>query len=521
MKRSHFRILFLLVFAITTLQCNREYEVVFKGGTIYDGTGEAPYQADIGMKDGMIQTIGKIKVGGARVIDATGLYISPGFIDMHTHCDWGLVQPGLSDARNYLTQGVTTVVSGNCGSGTYKVEEYFSKLDSIGTGPNVVHLVGHGTVRRAVMGSEDRAPTREELEEMKELLAKGMKGGAAGMSTGLFYAPGSYAETDEVIELSTVLKAHHGIYASHIRDEGSFTTGLLSSIEEAIVIGEKADIPVQISHLKALGKPVWGLSDEVTDLIEDARAKGIEVWADQYPYTASNTGLSAAVLPRWVQAGGKTSERLMDPELLPGIKEEMARNIENRGGPESLLIVSYARDTTINGKNLAEIGELLGMPVVETAIHLLLNGGSGIFSFNMNESDVLHFMQKEYVMTSSDGHVHQLGQGMPHPRNFGAFTRKIRKYVLEDEIIPMEQAIRAATALPAQMLGLKDRGMVREGYVADLVVFDPLTIRDKSTFEDPHQYSEGIDYLFISGIPVIDGGEYTGKLAGKTLRLNQ
>lgn len=521
MYKTHYRILLLFLLAMISLQCSREYEVVLKGGTIYDGTGEAPYQADIGIEGGMIQTIGKIRGGGARVIDATGLYISPGFIDMHTHCDRGLTTPGLSAALNYLTQGVTTVVSGNCGSGTYKVEEYFNTMDSIGTGPNVVHLVGHGTVRRAVLGSENRAPTMDEMEEMKELLATGMKGGAAGMSTGLFYAPGSYAETDEVIELGKVLKAHQGIYASHIRDEGQFTVGLISSIEEAISIGEEAGVPVQISHLKALGKPVWGLSDEVTDLIEDARARGVDVWADQYPYPASNTGFSAAVLPRWVQAGGKTSARLTDPELLPQIKEEMARNIENRGGPESLLLISYSADSSFNGKTLAEISTLIGKPIVETAIYLLLNGGSGVISFNMNESDVLHFMQKDYVMTSSDGHVHELGEGMPHPRNFGAFTRKIRKYVLEDEIISMEQAIRAATALPAQMLGLADRGMVSEGYVADMVVFDPLKIRDKSTFQDPHHYSEGIVYLFISGIPVIDEGKYTGKLAGRTLRFNQ
>lgn len=521
MKKRQTPILFLLVIAFSTLHCSREYDVVISRGTIYDGSGNAPFNADIGITDGIIRAIGTIKPGKSKVIDATGLYISPGFIDMHTHCDRGLMHPGMSDAQNYLKQGVTTVVTGNCGGGTYRVKEYFDLLDSIGIGPNVVHLIGHGTVRNTVMGQENRAPSGEEMEKMKELFAMGMKGGAAGFSTGLFYAPGSFAETAEIIEFGKEVKSFHGIYASHIRDEGNFTVGLIASIEEAIAIGETAGIPVQISHLKALGKPVWGLSDEVTDIIEKARDRGVNVWADQYPYTASNTGFSAAVLPRWVQAGGKTKVRLMDPDLLPRIREEMARNIENRGGPESLLIISYAEDDTFNGKNLAEISELLGKPVVETAIHIILNGSSGVISFNMNESDVIHFMKKDYVMTSSDGHVQPLGEGMPHPRNFGAFTRKIRKYVFDDKVITMEHAIRAATSQPAKMLGLADRGMIQVGFIADLVLFDPYKIRDKATFTDPNHYSEGIVFLLVNGELVIESGEYNGKLAGKTLRMNQ
>jgi N-acyl-D-aspartate/D-glutamate deacylase len=374
MKNGRKQILFLIIIAFISFQCSRDYEVIISGGTIYDGSGGAPFIADIGIADGIIQAIGKIKPGNSKVIDASGLIISPGFIDRHTHCDPGLRKPEMADAQNYLKQGVTTVVTGNCGSGTYQVMEFFDHLDSIGIGPNVVHLIGHGTVRHTVMGQEDRAPNAQELEQMKELFAIGMQGGAAGFSTGLFYAPGSYAETSEIIELGREVKEYQGIYASHIRDEGKFTTGLIASIEEAIAIGEKAEISVQISHLKALGKPVWGLSDEVTTLIEDARGRGVDVWADQYPYGASYTGFSEAVLPRWVQADGATKARLKDPELLPRIREEMARNIENRGGPESLLLISYSRDSTYNGKTLAEISELRGTPVVETAIHIMLNG---------------------------------------------------------------------------------------------------------------------------------------------------
>ena len=512
--------LFLSVLACSALQCSTEYELVISGGTIYNGSGDAPFMADIGITDGIIQAIGRIDTGKSEVIDATGLYISPGFIDMHTHCENGLTKTGMSAAQNYLKQGVTTVVTGNCGSGTYRVAEYFNHLDSIGIGPNVVHLVGHGTIRNTVMGQENRAPSDDEMEQMKKLIAMGMKGGAVGLSTGLFYAPGSYAETSEIIELGKEVSTFQGIYATHIRDEGSFTTGLIPSIEEAISIGEAAGIPVQISHLKALGKPVWGLSDVVTGMIEDARDRGIIVMADQYPYIASNTSFSAAVLPRWVQAGGAAETRLTDPDLLPGIRKEIARNIENRGGPESLVLISYSRDSTFNGKNLAEISELLGQDVVETAINLILNGGSSVISFNMNESDVLHFMQKDYVMTSSDGHVVLPGEGMPHPRNYGAFTRKIRKYVLDDQIVTMEHAIRAATSLPAEMLGLTDRGKIKKGFAADLVVFDPQNIRDKATFTDPHHYSEGIVFLFVNGEAVIEHGEYNGKLAGKTLRMN-
>jgi N-acyl-D-amino-acid deacylase len=521
MKRIFKRFTLLLLLTMATLQCSRRYDLVISGGTIYDGSGEAPFKADIGITDGVIRHIGRIRTGRTEVIDATGLFLSPGFIDMHTHCDGGLRKPGMSAAQNYLMQGVTTVVTGNCGSGTYRVAEYFDRLDSIGIGPNVVHLVGHGTLRGKVMGQEDRAPAADEMKEMKELLNLGMKQGAAGMSTGLFYAPGSYAKTGEIIELVQELKAYRGIYASHIRDEGSFTTGLIASVEEAIAIGEAAGIPVQISHIKALGKPVWGLSGEVTSMIASARGRGVKVMADQYPYTASNTGLSAAVLPRWVQAGGSSAVRLTDPELLPGIREEMAVNIEKRGGPGSLVIISYARDSSYNGKSLAEISELQGKPVVETAIDLILNGGSGVISYNMDESDVLHFMRQDYVMTCSDGHVQPLNEGMPHPRNFGAFTRKIRKYVLEDEIITMEMAIRAATSLPAEMLGLKNRGRIAQGCAADLVLFDPHTIRDRATFTDPHHYSEGIIYLLVNGEPVIERGIYNGKLAGRTLRMNQ
>ncbi len=514
-------ILFLGCVFSLFVQCSTDYDLVIKDGTIYDGSGQASYVADIGITNGIIQEIGSIKPGKSEVIDATGLYVSPGFIDMHTHCDGGLIQPGMSAAKNYLTQGVTTVVTGNCGNGTYRVEEFFHRLDSLGIGPNVVHLVGHNTVRRAVMGEDNRAPEPEELEMMKAMIANGMRQGAAGFSTGLFYAPGSFSETSEIIEIAKTVKDLNGIYASHIRDESNYTVGLIASIEEAIAIGETADIPVQISHIKALGKPVWGLSDEVCNIIENARDRGVIVMADQYPYTASSTSLAAAVIPRRLQAEGAMESRLTDPDLLPGIREEIAGNIDRRGGSESLVITSFRENHAFDGKSLAEISELIGKSVEETAIHLVLKGDPAIISFNMSEQDVNYFMQKDYIMTSSDGHIQVMGEGMPHPRSYGTFTRKIRKYVIEDQLITMEHAIRAATTLPANMLGLTNRGKIDTGCVADLIVFDPETIRDRATFANPHQYSEGIMYLLVNGRIAINDGEYNGTLAGQTLRMNK
>ena len=513
------RLIVLGLIALVVAGCSSPYDVVIANGTIYDGSGRKSYVADIGITNGIIQTIGDIRAPAGSTIDAEGMFVAPGFIDIHTHCESGLQSEKGKHAKNYLMQGVTTVVTGNCGGGTYRVEEFFGKLESQGIGPNVIHLVGHGTVRGSVMGQEAREPTVEELEQMKRLLEQGMADGAAGLSTGLFYAPGSFAKTDEIIELAKVAKRHNGIYATHVRDESNYNIGLKKAIEEAIAVGEQADIKVEISHIKALGKPVWGLAAEVCDIIEEARTRGIRVYADQYPYMASSTGLSAAVIPRWVQAGGQTKSRLEDPELLPKIKKEIAANIDRRGGPESLLIVSFPKNRNFDRKNLLEISRMLEMPVVETAIYLILDGSPGIISFNMQESDLAYFMKRPYVMTGSDGSVQIPDQSFPHPRSYGTFTRKIRKFVRENEWITMEQAIRAATSLPAEVLGLADRGILRRGFAADVVVFDPENITDKATYDSPHRYSEGVRYLLIGGEIVIDGGIYDGKLAGKPIRM--
>jgi N-acyl-D-amino-acid deacylase len=494
------------------------YDLVIKGGVIIDGTGAKGYVADVAIQNGTIAALGKIDAAqGKQVIDAAGLVVAPGFIDIHTHGDGGILREESKGARNYVGQGVTTLITGNCGSGTFQVAEYFARIRKQGAGVNIVHLVGHGAVRSAVMKSADRAPTAAELEQMKNLVEKAMREGARGMSSGLFYAPGSFAKADEVAELAKVAGRYGGFYASHIRDESNYTTGLKASIAEAIEIGEKAGVPVQISHIKALGKPVWGQAPEVCRLIETAQARGVKVRADQYPYSASSTSMTAATLPRWVEGDGKTRERLADEKLLPQIKKEIAENIERRGGADTLMICAMRGKPEWVGKNLMEVGKILGKTPVDAAIEIALLGGASVISFNMSESDIEYFMKKPYVMTGSDGDVIQYGQGLPHPRSYGTFARKLRRYVIDRKILSMEQAIHAATGLPAEAIGCKDRGLIKPGYAADLVLFDPATLTDRASYTQPHQYAEGIRYVLVNGKLEIEKGQFTEALGGKPL----
>ncbi len=520
MKRNLLIILCLVV--VLFFQCTTaHFDIIITNGTVYDGTGNAPVRTDIGITAGHIAAMGgKLSKKGATVIDAGNLIVAPGFIDIHTHCDSRILKDSMNTVKNFLTQGVTTVVTGNCGSGRYDVGKFFHQLDSAGTGPNIVHLIGHGRIRNKVMGNEDREPTPAELGEMKKMVAEGMKEGAAGISTGLFYTPGVYSSTSELAELARVVKEYDGFYATHMRDESNYTIGLEEAVKEAITIGEQTGIRVEISHLKALGKPVWGISGKIGTLIEEARNRGVHVFADQYPYNASSTGLSSAIVPAWAQAGRQMKQRLTDPQLLPRIRKEMVGNIDRRGGPESMVIISYPNDHRFEGKNLAEISAIIQKPVVETAIFLIVDGDPGMVSFNMNDSDVVNFMKKDYVMTCSDGSIEVPGDGIPHPRSYGTFPRKIRKYVLDEKIISMEQAIRAATSMPAEMTGLNDRGALKVGNIADIVLFDPKTIRETATFTDPHQYSTGVEYVLVNGDIVIEKGEYNGKLSGEAIRLN-
>lgn len=513
-------ILYLIILLFWQCQTNH-FDIIIVNGTVYDGTGSIPFKADIGITANSIAVIGKnTSKRRATVINADNLIVAPGFIDIHTHCDDKILTEGMNSVKNYLTQGVTTLVTGNCGSGTYEVDKFFHQVDSAGTGVNIVHLVGHNKIRSKVMGMDNRVPTATELEEMKKLVTIGMEGGAAGISNGLFYTPCTYSSTGEVIELAKVAKAYNGFYATHIRDESNYSVGLEEAVKEAISVGEQTGIRVEISHIKALGNSVWGMSPKICSLIEEARKRGIKIFADQYPYNASNTGLSAAVVPAWVHADGNLKQYLTDKHLLPRISKEIADNIDRRGGPESLVIISYPNDHRFDGKNLSEISQIIRKPVVETAIFLILDNNPSVVSFNMHDSDIVNFMQKEYVITCSDGNIEVPGDNFPHPRSYGTFTRKIRKYVIDEKILSMQQAIKAATSMPANMIGLKDRGYLKTGFKADIVIFDPETIRDNATYGEPHQYSTGIEYLIVNGDVVIKKGQYNGKLSGKPLRMD-
>jgi len=501
----------------------KTYDVVIQNGSILDGSGSEPFTADVGIKNGYIVAIGRVHADADRVIDAKGRYITPGFIDIHTHC-WFMnkdkeLEAKTRSAANYLYQGVTTVVSGNCGSGLIETAKSIEYTNKHGAGPNMIHLIGHGSVRGAVMGSDDREPTPDEMQKMKKIVRDAMEAGAFGMSSGLYYAPGSYAKTEEVIELAKVVAEYGGIYATHIRDEGSNNTGgLIAAIKEAIQIGEEAGVPVEISHIKGSGRPAWNKAPEVTRIIEDAQKRGLKIYADQYPYRASSTKMAAIVVPRWVQAGGKMRERFKDPSLIDRIKKGIGERIEDYSGAESLMICSFPEKTEYEGKNLAEISEMMGKNPVDAAIDMMLIGSPGLVIFAMIPEDVEYFMQKPYIMTGSDGSNIEFGSGVPHPRHYGAFTHKIRHYALDKGLMTWPEVIRKATGLPADMLGLKDRGLIRTGCVADVLVIDPETVGSEATFTDPHHYATGIDYMFINGRPVIEDGTYNNALVGKALR---
>ena len=501
--------------------CGEEVDagLVLKGGTVVDGTGAPAFEADVAIRDGRIVGLGSLEPAeGAEVLDASGLIISPGFIDLHTHSDRSILRDPTRQNRNYQAQGVTTIVTGNCGGGPIDVAAYLDEVDEGGAGTNVIHLIPHGSVRREVIGSDDRRATPKELDRMKAIVAEGMDGGAWGMSTGLIYVPSRYGDTEELIALSRVVADRGGIYASHIRGEG---TVLLESIDEAIRIGRESGAPVHISHLKASGRDAWGMVVPACDRIAGAREAGQRVSADQYPYVASSTSLGAMVVPDWaLRDGDDAFSRIADdPERGEGLRQEIRAGLERRNGGEAIRIARYSDRPDWVGKDIAAIASAEGMPPEEVVVEIQRNGGASAISFIMNEEDVRHVMQRDFVATASDGSAHEAGgDDRPHPRSYGTFPRKIR-YALDDEVISLEAAIRSASGLPAEILGLPDRGVIREGAVADLVVFDPETFRDAATFDDPTVLAPGVVHLLIAGTPAISGGRFMDTLPGRALRL--
>jgi N-acyl-D-amino-acid deacylase len=486
-------------------------DLIIRGGSVIDGSGSPAIRADIGITGDRIVFVGSSAGKKAkRAIDATGLVVTPGFIDPHTHTAGDLSDPKRSRNDAYLMQGVSTVATGNDGDSPTAIGATLAKWNQNGIGTNAVLFIGQGTVRRAVMGMTDAKPMPEQMERMKGLVEIAMNEGAIGISTGLYYAPGSFSSTEEVIELARIAAQHGGIYDTHMRDEGSYSIGLLGSIRETIRISQEAHLPVMISHIKALGADVWGKSTDVIALIDSARKAGVNVTASQYPYTASGTSVTAALIPRWAEAGGALKKNLSDNSLRPRLTNEIGQNLIRRGGADSLLMTA-SPDPTIVGKTLATIARERNESPVDAAIEIVKAGGSDVASFNMKESDIEAFMRQPWVMTCSDG-------SPGHPRKYGTYPRKLRLYVYEKHVIPLEFAIRSNTSLPAETLGLKDRGLLKPGYFADVLVFDPRTFNERATYKTPTILSTGVQYLTVNGQFAIDHGSLTSALAGKALK---
>lgn len=495
-----------------------EADILLKGGTVFDGTNSDGKVGDVAIKGDRIVGVGKFDVKSAEwEIDCTGLVICPGFIDLHNHSDSQIVSPKTRANVNFVMQGCTTVVTGNCGSGPVDCGEYLAKIDSAGAGTNVAHLLPQGSLRGKVLGSAQRKATADEIKQMRELADKAMRDGAFGMSTGLIYVPSSYADTAELIEIAKVVGKHGGIYASHIRGEGK---DLLDSVSEAIQIGRDGGCPIHVSHFKASGQEAWGLIRPAAQLIEEARKMGLKVTADQYPYVASSTSLDATILPTWSLAGGrdKLLERMKDKEQSARITKFVADRLDKADDGERIRITSCAKHPKYVGRSIADIAKSEKSKPLDVSLKILRDGGAGIVNFGMSEEDVRYAMTLPWVATASDGRAYLPSADKPHPRSYGTFPRKVGYYSVKENVLPLAAAIRSCTSLPADILGLRDRGRLTVDHFADVIVFDPKKIRDTATFDKPHQYATGFQYVFINGEPAMKEGEATGTLAGRALK---
>lgn len=499
------------------------YDLVLRNGRVVDGSGSPWYRADVAIKgDTIVRIAPKIDGPARRTIDLNGQVIAPGFIDIHTHSRRGIFEVPTAD--NYTRQGVTTLFEGPDGSSPLPLAPFLKRLEDLPKSVNIGMFVGQGSIRAAVMGETNRNPTPDELDRMRALVKQGMDDGAFGLSSGLFYVPGTFTETDEVVELAKVAARDGGIYISHMRDEA---TGIIASVKETIAIGERGGLPTQVTHHKIIGKKNWGKSISTLRLIDNARARGVDATLDQYPYTASSTSVTAALLPAWAQEGGRDElvKRLKDPATRARIKTETARLIrEERGGgdPRNVRIAGCSWDASLAGKNLADVTRLRKMKLTipnaaEAALWLVDQGGcSGIFHA-IGEADLKRILRHPATMIGSDGEIPTFGTARPHPRSYGTFARVLGVYVREQKVISLEEAVRKMTSFPAQRLGLTDRGLLRPGMKADVTIFNPATVRDHATFENPHQYAEGFSYVIVNGQIILEGGAMTAARPGRVL----
>jgi N-acyl-D-amino-acid deacylase len=514
---------FLLALLIIGLRSTaQQADILIKNGKIIDGTGNSWFYADIAVKDGRIVKIGKLVNWQAnKTIDATGLIVAPGFIDVHTHLEDD--EKRNPQASNFIYDGVTTCITGNCGSSWVSIGKYFSFLDSLKLSINVAALVGHNDVRKAVMGRANRDATEAELEKMEAIVEQAMKDGAVGLSTGLIYIPGTYTKTPEIVRLAKIAAKYNGVYASHMRDEGDSVT---YAIEEALTIGREAKMPVEISHFKLSGQQNWGRSKETLPMVIKAREEGLDVTIDQYPYTASSTSIST-LLPEWVLADGQDSikARLAIPSIRNDVKKAMMQRLKVRKLKHwgYAVVANYGFDTTLNGKSIEQINIIKGRKhkakfEAETILEIMEHGGASAVFHGMSEDDVKTIMKYPFNMFASDASIRVLNSGMPHPRGYGTNARVLGKYVRDEKVISLEEAIRRMTSLPAQKFQLNTRGLLREGFAADIVVFDEKEVKDLSSFDQPHQYSTGFKFVLVNGMLTVEDGKHTGARNGQTLR---
>ncbi len=515
---------FLLAFGLWIPQ-TAPYDLIIKGGRIVDGSGNPWYEADIGIRNGRIAVIGRLDgQPAARVLDASGLIVAPGFIDVHTHVEGSLRR--LPTAENFLFDGVTSIVTGNCGTSVTELDSFFTDLRATGISINLATLIGHNSVRRAVMGLAQRDPTPEEQAQMEALVEQAMQAGAVGFSTGLIYLPGTYSKTPEVIALARAAAKHHGIYASHIRNEGNDEQmNVFGAIAEAINVGRAAGMPVEISHFKVSSKRLWGQSKKTLELIEQARSEGVDVTVDQYPYTASSTNLGV-LAPSWALADGDSAmkARFADPKTRKKIVAEMKKMLTRAGRTDySYAYVARCRwDSSLEGKSISQINRSWKRKKtldneIRTVLEMLEKGGAQMIYHTMSEEDVQRILRYPYSMVASDAGVIEFGSGVPHPRGYGTNARVLGRYVREMKLLRLEEAIRKMTSLPAQRFRFTDRGILRPGMWADIVVFDTQTVADRATFEKPHAYSTGFEYVLVNGRVVIERGRHTGERPGQII----